>query len=93
MSTPRLYDGQSGTADNPKALTTVYAYDALDRLTSMIEGHGTGLARQTTYAYDVEGNLRQVTTPNQPARVTTEYSYDAHDRLTRTTRAYALQNP
>ncbi len=57
---------------------TIYAYDALNRLTSVTQTWSGHSAVVTSYAYDAHDNLRQVTDPN--LNVTT-YAYDDFRRL------------
>jgi RHS repeat-associated protein len=59
--------------------TTTYAYDHLNRLTSVTDDGG---ATFTTYAYDANGNRRAVTYPNG---TTAFYLYDKQNRLTNLT--------
>jgi RHS repeat-associated protein len=47
-----------GTYSNP---TLLYAYDALNRLTSVTQGPSTSGAATTQYTYDVQGHLASVT--------------------------------
>jgi RHS repeat-associated protein len=70
--------GQSTTATYAHALTTSYAYDALNRQTAVIEAYGvSGLQRTSTKVYDAANNvLRRIDAANN----TTSYSYDALNR-------------
>jgi|tagenome__1003787_1003787.scaffolds.fasta_scaffold20988994_6 RHS repeat-associated protein len=60
------------------ARTTSSGYDALGRLTSVVDANG----HRTAYVYDGNGNLASVTDANGHR---TGYSYDADDELTTTT--------
>ncbi|ABC28923.1 Rhs family protein [Hahella chejuensis KCTC 2396] len=68
-----------------KTETTTYLYDALNRLSKVIDPQG----GETLYAYDAVGNRESVTQANGQ---TTAYIYDALNRLTRQTTADAANN-
>jgi RHS repeat-associated protein len=59
--------------------TTSFAYDTLNRQTTMIEAWSTSLARNTLTAYNKDGTVFQVTDPGQ---VITTYAYDVLKRRT-----------
>jgi RHS repeat-associated protein len=63
---------------NPDDYKTQFAYDDLDRLTSVTDP----LGNATGYAYDAVGNRTGVIDPNDH---TTSYAYDAGDHLTTVT--------
>ena len=69
-----------GTTD-PLTHTTSYAYDLLNRKTSMIRPDAT-LGQGTTYRYDANGNVTSVT---DPLLTETTYEYDALNRKTTVT--------
>jgi RHS repeat-associated protein len=75
---------------NPAAYTTVYGYDAGNRVVSVATPKGT-----TTYTYDVNGNRATMVDPRgnvqgaQQSDYTTGYTYDAAGRLVTTTDALA----
>lgn len=79
-----VYDAElnlTSTTDELGRVTT-YAYDALNRLTSVTlpdpDGEGELAAPVTTYQYDKASNLRYVI---DPLGNTTEYQYDHLNRL------------
>jgi RHS repeat-associated protein len=63
------------TSLNVNGVTLNYAYDELNRLREVSDGH----AGRTTYTYDEVGNLRGYTYPNG---LNTFYNYDSINRLT-----------
>src|SRR5579872_251181 len=76
----QLWDANHPRASNPLA-TQAYAYDALNRLTSLTQpwgGAGGGTA-VTTYGYDVQDHLNRVTDAEGNV---TSYSYGDRDLMT-----------
>jgi RHS repeat-associated protein len=73
------YNGNQVTVQDQAGKQKSSTTDALGRLTQVIEDPA-GLAYQTTYTYDVVGNLRQVQQGTQPARY---FMYDSLSRLIR----------
>ncbi len=64
-----------------------YAYDALNRRTEEVDGHGTPVASTTSLSYDAAGNLLAETTglsatASYAQASTATYGYDALDRQT-----------
>ena len=77
----RVWDANHPRATNPQP-TQLYAYDALNRLTSVTQpwtGAGGGTAA-TTYGYDVQDHLTSVTDAEGN---TTTYTYSDRDLMTR----------
>jgi RHS repeat-associated protein len=72
------YSGNQVTAQDPKGKTRRSVTDALGRLTQVIEDPN-GLAYQTSYSYDVLGNLSTVTQGSQHRY----FMYDSLSRLIR----------
>jgi YD repeat-containing protein len=70
-----LYDIGSNllSVTDPRAITTSYAYDALDRMTQRTDAFG-----YPSTIYDSESNVLTVT---DPRGVTMSYAYDALNRL------------
>ncbi len=64
---------------------TSYAYDAINRQTTMVEAYGTSLARTTVTEYDRDSNELSVT---DPLGEVTSYGYDALNRQTTMIEAY-----
>lgn len=74
----KVWDANHPKGSNPNP-TQLYAYDALDRLTSVTVGPGTGTVAATSYAYDVQDHLASVT--DAESNVTT-YTTSDRDLLT-----------
>jgi len=77
----REWDANHPSAGKTSPATRVYAYDALERLTSVTEpwgGAGGGVA-VTTYGYDVQDHLASVT---DAEGTTTSYVYSDRDLMT-----------
>ena len=78
-----VYDGNGNqiAATDPLGRQTQFHYDALNRLTSVVEPNAaTGVAGSgpvTAYAYDAVGNLRRLTDPDG---FVTQYLYDQMNR-------------
>jgi RHS repeat-associated protein len=70
-------NGNRTRQTDPNGHATVYAYDALDRLTRTTYADGTAM----TYIYDKAGNLTRQTDPTGSVIV---HAYDAADRRIRT---------
>ncbi|HVU83752.1 MAG TPA: RHS repeat-associated core domain-containing protein, partial [Puia sp.] len=68
----------STTSGNTNGAAVTYQYDALNRLSKVIDQHRSQ-ALTTTYGYDPIGNLNSVTKPNGEA---VTYQYDTLNRLT-----------
>ncbi len=68
----------STTSGNINGAAVTYQYDALNRLSKVIDQHRSQ-ALTTTYGYDPIGNLNSVTKPNGEA---VTYQYDILNRLT-----------
>jgi RHS repeat-associated protein len=66
----------TGTTD-PLGRTTTNQYDALNRLTKVIDPYN-GAAKGTIYAYDTANNLTSVTDPEGKQAV---YTYNGHNNL------------
>lgn len=62
---------------NPLGRVTTNAYDALNRLVSVIDPYK-GATKPTTYLYDQAGNLTKVT---DPQGLDTTYTYNGHNNL------------
>ncbi len=78
----KTYDraGRVLTYTNARGIQTSFTYDAVDRILTSREDSATGgLALTTTYVYDGEGRLTDVTEPN--GRLT-RTSYDRDGRVT-----------
>ncbi len=78
--------GQSTSTAYAHPSTTSYAYDALYRVTTVIDAYGTSAATTATMLYDAAGNLisettGQSTTASYAHASTTSYAYDAQERL------------
>lgn len=71
-------NGNRLSMTDPAGLTTTYAYDSLNRLTTVTNNAG----EMTTYTYDAVGNTSSIGTPGGN---TTSYTYDARDYLTTVT--------
>jgi RHS repeat-associated protein len=74
----KVWDANHPKGSNPNP-TQLYAYDALNRLTSVTVGPGTGTVAATSYAYDVQDHLASVT--DAESNVTT-YTTSDRDLLT-----------
>jgi RHS repeat-associated protein len=62
---------------DPLGRTTTHQYDALNRLTQVIDPYN-GTTKPTTYQYDTANNLTSVTDPEGKATV---YTYNGHNNL------------
>ncbi|MBI3119385.1 MAG: RHS repeat protein, partial [Candidatus Hydrogenedentes bacterium] len=78
VSTLFAYDGNGNMISriDGNGATTTFAYDALNRLTSI--NYPGGASPDVTFTYDVNGNRTSMT----DATGTTQYTYDLYDRLT-----------
>ncbi len=78
----RIWDPNHPSNGKTVAATQVYAYDQLDRLTSITQpwSGGGGGSATTTYAYDVQDHLTSVTDAEGN---TTAYVYGDRDLMTR----------
>ena len=74
----KIWDANHPKGSNPNP-TQLYAYDALDRLTSVTVGPGTGTVAATSYGYDVQDHLASVT--DAESNVTT-YTTSDRDLMT-----------
>ncbi|MEA2560636.1 MAG: hypothetical protein QOH06_2140 [Acidobacteriota bacterium] len=74
----KVWDANHPKASNPNP-TQLYAYDALNRMTSTTVGPGTAGEAATTYTYDVQDHLKTVI--DAEANLTT-YTYSDRDLLT-----------
>ena len=70
--------GQLHRYTDCSGIRTQYEYDAHARLARLIEAEGTAQARTTSYAYDILGNLVELTHPDQ---TTERFAYDADGNL------------
>jgi RHS repeat-associated protein len=74
----KVWDANHPKATNPNP-TQLYAYDALNRLTTLTVGPTTANAAATNYTYDVQDHLASVTDAEGNA---TAYTYSDRDLLT-----------
>jgi RHS repeat-associated protein len=74
----KVWDANHPKVSNPNP-AQLYAYDALNRLTSTTVGPGTAGAAATAYTYDVQDHLKTVT--DAEGNLTT-YTYSDRDLLT-----------
>jgi RHS repeat-associated protein len=76
------YDGQGNLtgllSSTPYGTSVAYEYDALNRLTNVVDNHLTG-TKNTAYTFDAVGNLKGLKYPNA---VTNAWEYDTRNRLT-----------
>jgi RHS repeat-associated protein len=70
--------GRPTRVTDPNGTETRIAYNSHGLVTSVIQAYGTALAATTSFSYDDNGNLTQVTLPNS---VTVQYFYDNAQRL------------
>jgi RHS repeat-associated protein len=85
--------GQSTTASYDHHTTTSFGYDALNRVTTQIEGYGTSVAVTATMLYDAADNLLSETTgisstASYDHHATTSFGYDALNRQTQLVEAF-----
>ena len=74
----KVWDANHPKGSNPNP-TQLYAYDALNRLTSVTVGPGTGTIATTGYGYDVQDHLASVTDAESNA---TTYTTSDRDLMT-----------
>jgi YD repeat-containing protein len=68
---------------NASGVNITYAYDALNRLTNVVDNALTNSTKNTVYGFDGVGNLQWIKlNPIAPTAVTNYYQYDAQNRLT-----------
>ncbi|MCK6486953.1 MAG: hypothetical protein L6R48_01205 [Planctomycetes bacterium] len=74
---------------DPRGNRTDFAYDALGQLASVTEpaDQAGGPRAVTSYGYDGNGRVTQITAPGGTGTVTTQLAYDSRNRLT--TKTYA----
>nr|WP_232528198.1 RHS repeat-associated core domain-containing protein [Microbacterium sp. MAH-37] len=76
---------RGATADDEAPSTTWYQHDSLGRLTGVTDPRGSSAgdsAWTTTYAYDLDGNVTNVTTPSVDGiQASVAFEYDALGRL------------
>jgi RHS repeat-associated protein len=70
-------NGNVTTTTDPLGRSTTNQYDALNRLTKVIDPYN-GTAKPTIYQYDTSNNLTSVTDPEGKATV---YTYNGHNNL------------
>lgn len=70
--------GRTRTTTNGRGVTTTYAYDSLDRVTSVTTSGGTVATTKVTFTYDSAGRVAT----RADATGTTTYGYDDLGRLT-----------
>jgi RHS repeat-associated protein len=70
-------NGNVTTSTDPLGRSTTNQYDALNRLTKVIDPYN-GAAKPTIYQYDTANNLTSVTDPEGKATV---YTYNGHNNL------------
>ncbi|PJK06657.1 hypothetical protein CO610_10085, partial [Lysobacteraceae bacterium NML95-0200] len=79
-------NGYPSSALDSNGNRTTYQYNAQGQLLEKIEGHGTAIARKTTYQWDNKNRLISVTLSGVPAGTPwrrTHYSYTADGRIAR----------
>ncbi len=72
----------STASSNTNGASVAYAYDTLNRLSTVTDNRLSAGANQTTYSYDAVGNLQGYVYPNA---VSTSYAYNTLNRLTTAT--------
>jgi RHS repeat-associated protein len=77
--TTRDAAGRPTNIQDPSGVNTALIYNSSGLLGSLVYSSGTALAATTSYVYDANNNLKQVTQPNS---VVTKYTYDSAQRLT-----------
>ncbi|MFO0865016.1 MAG: polymorphic toxin-type HINT domain-containing protein [Gemmataceae bacterium] len=72
-------EGISSIAGYQHLVRTRYAYDAANRLTTIIEGYGSSVARTRSRVYD---SANRLTSETDGRGIVTAYQYDSKDRVT-----------